>query len=38
MALNLGSPWYVSDVRFESVKSGKELHIDIDFTKGFRPD
>ena len=36
LALQLQEPWYVSSVRFEEgLEGGKELHIDIDFEKGF---
>ena len=36
LALQLQEPWYVSSVCFnEGEEGGKELHIDIDFKKGF---
>lgn len=36
LALQLAKPWYVSDVRFKQVASGKqELHIEIGFERGF---
>ena len=36
LALQLQEPWYVSSVRFEEgLEGGKELHIEIDFEKGF---
>lgn len=36
LALQLQKPWYVSDVRFKEMATGKqELHIEIGFEKGF---
>lgn len=36
LALSLQEPWYVSSIRFKEGEKGiKELHIDIDFEKGF---
>ena len=36
LALQLQEPWYVFSVRFEEgLEGAKELHIDIDFEKGF---
>lgn len=34
MALGIESPWEISNVRFKDLKTGKELHIDIDFKRG----
>jgi transposase len=36
MALGIESPWEVSDIKLEDLKSGKELHINIDFKRGSR--
>lgn len=36
MALGIESPWEVTSIKLEDLKSGKELHINIDFTRGGR--
>lgn len=36
MALGLSSPWYVKNISFEQSDQGRELHIHIDFEKGFK--
>ena len=35
MALGLGSPWFIQDVKFENDKEIKELHISIGFEKKY---
>lgn len=34
MALGIESPWEITKIRFENLKTGKELNIDIDFKRG----
>lgn len=36
MALGIELPWEVTDIKLESLKSSKELHINIDFKRGSR--
>jgi transposase len=36
LALGLNEPWSVGKIGFEEVPSGKELHIHISFTRGFK--
>lgn len=36
MALGIESPWEISGIKFENLKTGKELNIHIDFKKGSR--
>lgn len=36
MALGIESPWEISDIKLEDLKSSKELHINIDFKRGSR--
>ena len=36
MALGLGSPWFIQDVKFENDKEIKELHISIGFEKKYK--
>jgi transposase len=36
MALGIESPWEVTDIKLEDLKSSKELHINIDFKRGSR--
>ena len=36
IALGLGNPWYVNAVRFEQNGELRELHIDLDFERGFK--
>jgi transposase len=36
MALGLSSPWYVKNISFEQSGEVRELHIHIDFEKGFK--
>jgi transposase len=36
LALGIESPWEVTDTKLEDLKSGKELHINIDFKRGSR--
>lgn len=34
LALGIESPWEVTEIKLENLKSGKELHISIDFKRG----
>jgi len=36
MALGIESPWEITDIKFENLKSGKELSVNIDFKRGHR--
>lgn len=36
MALGIESPWEITDIKFENLKSSKELNINIDFKRGSR--
>ena len=36
MALGIESPWEITGIKFENLKSGKELNINIDFKRGSR--
>ncbi|MFN5982092.1 MAG: ISL3 family transposase, partial [Fluviicola sp.] len=36
LALGLTSPWFVDKVEFKTHKEEIELHIEIDFIKGFK--
>jgi transposase len=36
IGLGLTQPWYVDKVNFETVENGRELHIYINFQKGFK--
>ncbi|MFT6503707.1 MAG: hypothetical protein ACJASQ_003845 [Crocinitomicaceae bacterium] len=36
MALGLSSPWYIKNISFEQSGEVRELHIHIDFEKGFK--
>lgn len=36
IGLGLQAPWYIEKVEFETVKTCKELHIYIDFKKGYK--
>ncbi len=36
IALGLSSPWYVKNVSFEENNLKRELHIHLDFKKGFK--
>jgi transposase len=36
IALGLSEPWFVKSVEFKMVDSTRELHIDLDFKKGFK--
>ena len=36
MALGIKSPWKIIDIKLDDLKSTKELHINIDFERGFR--
>jgi hypothetical protein len=36
IALGLSEPWFVKNVEFKMVDSTRELHIDLDFKKGFK--
>jgi transposase len=36
LALGIGLPWEIRDIKFEDLKSGKELNIHIDFKRGSR--
>lgn len=36
IALGLSSPWFVKNISFEQAEFGRELHIHLDFEKGFK--
>jgi transposase len=36
LALGIKSPWEIIDIKLDDLKSTKELHINIDFERGFR--
>ena len=36
IALGLSRPWFVKSISFEQIDLGRELHIHLDFEKGFK--
>jgi hypothetical protein len=36
IGLGLSSPWFIEKVEFETIENVKELHIHINFKKGFK--